>query len=299
MPRPLPPFAIVVGAVCALGVGLALYLFLAVPEQQRDLRNLTGNAERGAYVVRLAGCVACHTLPEGKGDLLAGGAPLKTPFGTFIAPNITPHPDQGIGTWSQDAFVAALVNGRAPNGAHLYPVFPYPSYARMTDQDIADLWAYLQTVPESPTASRPHALSFPFTLRFLMAPWKTLFFDPAPFVPDPARSARWNRGAYLVNGPGHCGVCHTPRGWFGQSDDSRALEGTVGLDGEKVPAITAAALREKGWTVDELAFGLQFGFEPSGDVLGGSMGEVIQNSTSHWSLEDRMAVAEYLLSESP
>lgn len=284
--------------VGVLAFVVLLFLFLAVPAQERDLQSIAGNAERGEDVVRVGACISCHTDSNNDGALLAGGAAIKTPYGDFFAPNITPDSQQGIGDWTLDEFANALVSGTSPAGAHYFPVFPYTSYAKLTNQDIADLWAYIQTVPASATPSVPHAVGAPFGWRFLLGPWKTLFFRPAPFESDPGQSEAWNRGAYIVLGPGHCVECHSPRGAFGNLDAGRLLQGTDdGPGGEVVPPITAAALKANGWTERGLVFGLSSGFMANGDSFSGSMGEVIRDSTKHLSDEDRKAIAEFLLSD--
>ena len=155
---------------------------------------------------------------------LAGGAALLTPFGTFYGPNITPDPDHGIARWSDADFIRAMREGTAPDGRHYYPAFPYTSFTLMTDEDLLALKAYIFTLPPAAVPSRPHDLSFPFGFRGLMWTWKLLYLAPGPFVPDPARDADWNRGAYLVEGVGHCGECHTPRGFLGGRSTEQCRE---------------------------------------------------------------------------
>ncbi len=281
--------------VLLAGLAGAFFLFSTPPVQVRDWSGITGDAVRGQYVSRLAGCVACHTLPEGAGPLLTGGAPIITPFGAFGVPNITPDRASGIGSWTRDDFAAALLNGTSPDGSSYYPVFPYASYARMSTQDVADLWAYLQTVPPVQTPARAHDLAWPFSQRVLMRAWKNLFFSSAEFQPNPQRSQAWNRGAYIVSGPGHCGECHSPRGWLGNINEARALQGGEGPGGKTVPAITAQALLDQGWSRGDLAFALFLSITPDGDSLGGAMGEVIREGTRHLTPEDRSAIEAYLL----
>ncbi len=290
-----PPIILAAAFSVVAGLVTLSILFLAPPAQVRDWSGVTGDAERGQYVSRLGGCVACHTLAEGAGPLLSGGAPIMTPFGSIAAPNITPDRAYGIGSWTRDDFAAALLNGAAPDGSSYYPVFPYPSYARMSTQDVADLWAYLQTIPPISTPSQEHDLTWPFSQRVLMRAWKTLFFTPVEFQPDPKHGAKWNRGAYIVSGPGHCGECHSPRGILGNSDAARALEGGMGPNGKKVPSITAQALAQAGWTRGDVAFALFLSITPDGDSLGGAMGEVIRDGARHLTPEDREAIEAYLL----
>ena len=257
-------------------------------------------AERGAYILRAAGCVACHTAGK-DGAFLAGGPPLETPFGTFYAPNITPDRNHGLGGWSQADFRQAVKHGRAPSGAAYYPAFPYPSYRAMTDADLADLWAYLRTVPAIDQADKPHDLAFPFNLRMAATAWRALFFEAADFVPDPERDAAWNRGAYLVRHLGHCGECHSPRGRLGAVDPDRALSGNrSGPEGKKVPNVTPHADQGiGGWSETDMTFFLKTGILPDGDVAGGAMEDVIRDSTAHLSDEDRRAIAAYLRSLAP
>jgi mono/diheme cytochrome c family protein len=263
--------------------------------------NAVGDPARGEYVLHMAGCLSCHTDAKNGGQPLAGGRALPTDFGTFYSPNITPDPETGIGGWSTEAFVQALTEGLSPSGQHYYPAFPYTAYTRMTEQDLADLKAYLDTVPPVPNQVRPHDLSFPFSFRPLLLGWKMLFFDDGPILPDPNQSESWNRGAYLVNGPGHCGECHTPRNILGGPKPNRRLAGTErGPDGKAVPNITPQEGDGiGGWSATDVTFMLQTGLLPDGDAVGGAMGDVIEDNTSHLTPEDRAAIAEYLLSLPP
>ncbi len=251
---------------------------------------------RGAYLFRAGLCAGCHTDVRGGGQLLAGGAALLTPFGTFYGPNITPDPDHGIARWSDADFIRAMREGTAPDGRHYYPAFPYTSFTLMTDEDLLALKAYIFTLPPAAVPSRPHDLSFPFGFRGLMWTWKLLYLAPGPFVPDPARDADWNRGAYLVEGVGHCGECHTPRGFLGGMEVEMAYAGTAqGPEGKPVPNITPD--RETGigaWSQVDLTYFLDTGILPDGDVAGGLMGGVIRAGTSTLTPEDRRAIAIYL-----
>ncbi len=254
-----------------------------------------GDAKRGAYLAKAAGCAGCHT--EAKKDAVpyAGGRELKTPFGTFFGPNITPHPEAGLGRWSEADFLRALRSGVRPDGAHLFPAFPYTSFTLMTDADARDLWAFLRSLPPDGRASRPHDLSFPFNLRPLVSFWKWLYFSPGPFAADAGRSAALNRGAYLVNALGHCGECHTARTSLGGPKRDRLLAGTAHGPGDKrVPNLTPAKLKK--WDDNELKEFLTEGITPDGDVAAESMGEVIRNTTSQLTPEDLAAVIAYLRS---
>jgi mono/diheme cytochrome c family protein len=259
-----------------------------------------GDPKRGEYVLAMGGCVACHTDEKNGGAFLAGGRALATPFGTFRSPNITPDPETGIGGWTTGAFVRALKEGLSPDGQHYYPSFPYTSYARMTEQDMVDLKAYLDTVEPVNAPFQGHDLGFPFNLRQTLAVWKLLFFDDSAFAPDPAQPASWNRGAYLVRGPGHCGECHTPRNPLGGPDHSRYLAGNpVGAEGKATPNITPDETGIGDWSAVDISFALESGLKPDYDSFGAGMGEVVKEATSKLTKEDRDAIAEFLLSLPP
>jgi mono/diheme cytochrome c family protein len=180
-----------------------------LPARAADLAN-------GETMFHIGGCASCHAIPKQRNQRrLGGGLALATPFGTFKAPNISPDEKNGIGGWSEAAFVNAMLRGIGRNGEHLYPAFPYTSYQRMAVDDVRDLFAFLKTLPAEARPSEPHELAFPFSVRRVLGLWKLLHLDGKPFTPDPARSAELNRGAYLVEGPGHCAECHSPRDWLG------------------------------------------------------------------------------------
>jgi mono/diheme cytochrome c family protein len=262
---------------------------------------LSEQEARGAYVFRAANCQSCHTDVKNKGPLLAGGRALATPFGTFYGPNITPDPEHGIGGWSDDDFIAALRHGRAPDGRHYFPAFPYTAFTGMNDEDMRALKAYIFTLPASDRANRPHELGFPFGWRFLAGIWKWLNFEPGPFEPDPGRSEALNRGAYLVEALGHCAECHTPRGVTGALDAEMAYAGSgQGPEGGRVPNITPdKETGIGGWNDGRLTFFFRFGLTADGDAVGGLMAEVVENSTSQLTDEDLKAVIAYLRSLTP
>jgi mono/diheme cytochrome c family protein len=291
-------FAILAAAVVVAAV--LVWLFVPFPATPPTI-DVTGDPERGAYVLRMGGCVSCHTDSKGGGAFLAGGRPLATPFGTFYTPNLTPDPETGIGGWSTGAFVQAMIKGVSPEGHDYYPAFPYTSYARMSVQDLADLKAYLDTVEPVANQVPAHDLAFPFGFRALLKPWKVMYFREHTFEPDANHSDSWNRGAYLVNGPTHCGECHTQRNSLGAMERSRFLAGNSrGPDGKPVPNITPHPDDGIGsWSPSDVTFALQTGILPDGDVLGGAMSEVVRDSTGHLTPEDRAAIAEYLLSLEP
>lgn len=288
---------VIIGLALIVGIGLAVYFLKPVTGPERDL-TLTADATRGAYIIRLGGCVACHTDIKNDGAHLAGGVPLETPFGAFVPPNITPDLVAGIGDWSLEEFSNAMSNGKGPGLLnHYYPAFPYDNYTLMSDQDVVDLYAALMEEEPISTPAPPHQVSFPFNIRAAMLGWKNLFFKPERFSEDTTRSARWNRGNYLANGPAHCSACHTPRNFLGGRDDGRAFAGGEGTPGGRVPGIDRERLVAEGYDIAGLTEALKTGFTPGFNLLGNAMGEVIEESTSHWTDEDVDAISAYLLDE--
>jgi mono/diheme cytochrome c family protein len=281
----------VIGKSPALA-GLFFLLFAAASFAQ-------GDAKRGEYLSKAAGCLGCHTAESKPGEApdkaapYAGGRALKTPFGTFYGPNITPHPQAGIGKWSEADFIRALREGRRPDGAHYFPSFPYPSFTLITDADLRDLWAYLRTLKPSERANQEHDLGFLYRWRFLVGIWKWLFFTPGPFTPDPAASPVLNRGRYLTTALGHCGECHTPRNFLGATKRSRVFAGAKDV----APNLTPTRLAKKG--DGEIKEFLRTGLTPDGDVAAESMAEVVQNTTSQLTPQDLDALVAYLRSLPP
>jgi mono/diheme cytochrome c family protein len=253
-------------------------------------------AERGRRVFDAAGGCGCHTDTEHGGARLAGGRAIRTPYGTFYGTNITPDRETGIGTWTEDDFVRAMTLGVAPDGTSYFPVFPYLSFTRMDRKDLADLWAYLSAQPPVHRANRAHEVSPPFGWRFLLPVWKWLYFRPGTFRPDPARGARWNRGAYLVQGAGHCGECHTPRDPLGGPRRDMALAGsTSGPEGELAPNITPDPTTGIGdWQRPDVVWLLQTGLKPDGDSVQGLMAEAIEHGYKDLPAEDLEVIAVYL-----
>ena len=253
--------------------------------------------KRGEYIFHLSGCSSCHTDTQKKGMLLAGGAGLKTPFGIFYAPNITPDKTYAIGNWSEDDFIRALKDGISPNGTHYFPVFPFSAYTKMTTSDMKDLRAYIFSLPPASVPNKPHKINFPFNMRFLQWVWKVLYFNKGRYIPNNTKSDGWNRGAYLVNGLSHCNECHTPRNILGGSNISRFLSGTPdGPEGNPVPNITPDLETGIGkWSDSEIADVLNSGMLPDGDFVGGSMTEVSEN-LSKLTPEDLRAIGVYLKS---
>ena len=252
---------------------------------------------RGAYLAAAAGCADCHTDRPHGGRLYAGGRALTTPFGTFYAPNITPDLETGIGQWSDAQFLNALREGVRPDGSNYFPVFPYPSFTKITDDDARAIKAYLFTQPAVKQSNRAHDVAFPFSWRFLQNGWKLLFFSPGPFRPAPERGEAYNRGAYLVTALAHCSECHTPRNWFGATQPSRFLAGTAhGPDGKAVPNITPDSETGIGkWRHDDIVTLLKDGQTPDFDFVGGAMAEVVKN-TAQLTNADRHAIAVFLQS---
>lgn len=249
--------------------------------------------EKGRYQAVLGDCMACHTKPGGA--LFAGGEPLATPFGTLVPPNITPDSETGIGDWTKAEFRNALKNGVGKDGKHLYPAMPYPAYHLMPDEDVDDLWTYLQTVPPVHNAVEANQLPFPFNQRFVMRGWNLVNFDPKPFEADPKQSAEWNRGAYLVQGPGHCGTCHTPKTMLGADETDAALQGAT-LQGWFAPNITGEKTVGLGdWSKEDIVAYLKTGSNGHA-IAAGPMVEAIQDSTSLMKDDDLQAIATYLLS---
>lgn len=248
--------------------------------------------ERGRYLTTLSDCAGCHTAPGGKP--FAGGVALQTPFGTLIAPNITPDADTGIGNWSDDEFVSALQDGRGRNGTRLYPAMPYTAYTKMSRDDILAMRAYLATVTPVHHEVHSNQLPFPFNIRTAMMVWNWLNFTPGRFVGDPRQSAEWNRGAYLVQGPGHCGTCHTPKTVLGGDKTDTPLAGAT-LQGWFAPNITANGHNGVGgWSKDDLIQYLKTGAN-SATLASGPMAEAVTHSTSQMTDSDIAAIATYLL----
>jgi len=259
-----------------------------------------GAIERGAYLATAANCRSCHTDTRPGAPPFAGGRAIVTPFGAYYSGNITPDTVDGIGSWSDADFLRALRQGAAPNGSFYFPAFPYPSFTRMTDRDILDIKAYLATQSPAAQPNRSPDALFPYNARPLLAVWRELYFTPGSYVPDPAQSAEWNRGAYLATAVAHCGECHTPRDALGGLVSDRPLTGTMAVKtGMRAPDITAHRPHGIGaWSVDDIADFLDTGIAPDGDAVGGAMTEVV-NATSKLTPPDRRAIAVYIKSIPP
>jgi mono/diheme cytochrome c family protein len=276
--------------VAAALVAAALFA-LTAPERARpeDVAGLTGDPDRGARVFAIGGCASCHSAPETKGAaklVLSGGRRFPSPFGTFVAPNISPS-EAGIGGWTALDLLTALRYGVSPEGAHYYPAFPYTSYALLTAEDAVDLKAYLDTLPPSDVASGAHDILFPFNIRRGLGLWKRLYLR------HPSAEGM-SRGRYLVEGPGHCAECHTPRGVFGGLDRDRMFSGAPKTaPGGGAPNITPDKTGIGDWSEADIAEYLASGFRPDYDVAGGEMASVIEQ-TAKLPPEDRAAIAAYL-----
>src|SRR5256885_3459761 len=255
------------------------------------------DARRGADLAKAAGCVSCHTEEKPDGILLAGGRALTTPFGTFYGSNITPDEKDGIGRWTEADFFRAMQKGTGPDGWPYYPAFPYPSFTKITENDLRDLWAYLRSLTPSARANHPHHLRFPLGFRVLVFAWKWLFFTTGRFVGAPGETQVVNRGAYLVQALGHCGECHTPRNFFGAPRKDRYLAGGKGPDGKNVPNLTPTRLKKMN--DEDLRGLLTSGIYPDGDTPAEAMAEIIRNTTSQLTPEDLDAAMAYLRSLPP
>ena len=291
---------IFLAAILFAVAGLAVFWWLTIPAvvASSALPPYQPNPANGQTMFNAGGCSSCHAVPNQPDPTrLGGGLALTSPFGTFYVPNISPDPKDGIGSWSEANFVTAMQKGTSPKGTHFFPAFPYTSYTHAKLEDIRDLFAYMKTLPQVKGSVRDHDLPFPFNIRRTVGIWKLLFMDEKPFKPDPAHSAAWNRGAYLVNGFGHCAECHSPRNLLGGIVEAQRFAGGPNPEGEGfVPNITQKGIGE--WSEKDISYFLHTGELPDGDTAGGSMARVIKN-TSQLPEQDRAAIAEYLKSLPP
>jgi mono/diheme cytochrome c family protein len=288
---------LVIAAPIAALLGLVAFWVLTIPATvpASALGPHTPNLANGKEMFYAGGCASCHAVPEQNDKArLGGGLALVSPFGTFYIPNISSDSKDGIGGWSEAQFVTAMTKGVSPSGQHLYPAFPYTSYQHMRFDDLRDLFAFLKTLPPVAGRVRDHDLGFPFNVRRALGLWKLMFLDGEPFTADPAQSEQWNRGAYLVNGPGHCAECHSPRNMLGAIIPGLRFTGGPSPDGQGgVPNITQFKL--KNWSAADIAETLETGATPDSDRVGGSMIEVMRN-TSQLTAADRQAMASYIKS---
>jgi len=295
---------IVVVIVLLAAIGIGGFWLLTMPRSlgAGDLPAHAPDLKNGEAMFFAGGCESCHAAAGATGDdvfKLGGGVKLATPFGTFVAPNISPDPEHGIGAWTTLDFVNAMKFGVDDEGRHLYPAFPYTSYQRMRIEDIIDLKGFLDTLPKVVTTAPTHEIGFPFNIRRGLGLWQLLYVDGKTLAPNPDASEAVNRGAYLVEGLGHCGECHTPRNLIGGPIESRALGGGPAPEGTgRIPNITPDASGIGAWSTADIVNAFQTGFTPDFDSLGGSMAPV-QRNLAHLSEADLAAMAEYLKTVPP
>ncbi|MEM9395064.1 MAG: cytochrome c [Pseudomonadota bacterium] len=282
--------AVIMLAAAAL---FAWQLMRPAPMELGRFDDIGGDPVAGEAVFWAAGCVSCHKAPGAEGEdqlVLSGGQRLETAFGTFVVPNISTDPDAGIGRWNVGTFAHAVTQGVSPNGRHYYPAFPYASYALMTDTDVADLFAYMTTLPASTAVQDDHDLKFPYTFRPGLGLWKRLNGDPR--FKGPSGTPELERGRYLVEALSHCAECHTARDLIGRIDKDAWMAGAPNPTGTgRIPNITPGTLR---WSRGDISYYLETGFTPDFDSAGGHMANVITNMQK-LTPEDRNAIAAYLL----
>ncbi len=282
----LIPLAVAGAGLVAAILVAAVNGALSGPDRQRFEQ-----IERGRYLATLADCGACHTRPDG--PPYAGGVALQTPFGVIVGPNITPDAETGIGNWTDDDFVAALHEGRGRDGIRLYPAMPYPAYTKMTRDDVLAIRAYLATVTPVHNEINPDQLPFPLNIRFGMVFWNWLNFTPGRYQPNPRQSAEWNQGAYIVEGAGHCGTCHTPKTALGGDKTDTPLAGAV-LQGWFAPNLTSDPHKGIGqWSKEDIVQYLKTGVN-GWTLASGPMADAVTHSTSKMTDEDLAAIATYL-----
>ncbi len=286
-------------------LGAAVFFVLTLPRglSAAEIAALpAGDPARGETWFWAGGCASCHAVARAQDDArfrLGGGQELVTDFGAFVAPNISSDPEDGIGAWSAGDLANAMLRGVSPDGRHYYPAFPYTSYARMNPGHVADLWAYLRTLPAVEGVAADHRLGFPFTLRRGIGLWKLAFLSDAPVAPIDETDPVLTRGRYLVEGPGHCGECHTPRNLAGAMRTANWLAGAPNPEGRgRIPNITPGEGGIGGWSAGDVAYYLETGFTPEFDTVGGSM-VAVQRNMAMLPAEDRAAIAAYLLAVPP
>jgi mono/diheme cytochrome c family protein len=283
-------------ALAVVGAGALYFLrpgMLPEAGQSAAPNATTQLINKGEYLARAGDCVACHTLADG--SEFAGGRPMPTPFGALYAPNITPDEETGIGMWTADDFYRMMHSGVSRDGTLLYPAMPFASYTKVTRADSDAIFAYLMSVPPVRQKNRPHELKFPFNKRELLIGWRTLYFREGEYLPDPKQSAQWNRGAYLVQGLGHCAMCHTAINALGGSSESKAFEGGM-IPNQNWYAPSLTSNREAGlgnWDMKDITDLLQVGTSHRGTTYG-PMAEVVYNSLQYLTDEDVAAMAVYL-----
>ncbi|GJL76766.1 cytochrome c [Nitrosomonas sp.] len=277
---------------CALWGLPAAEIMASDSFQEKPGDSTTGQQKLGAYLTRAGNCQGCHTAPGGQP--LAGGRRLSTSFGIFVTPNITSDSETGIGDWSEEDFWQALHQGKSRDGRLLYPAFPYTEYTKVTRRDANAIFAYLQSLPEVSQTNPPHEINFPYNLRPLLYIWRALYFKEGVYAPDQSKNEEWNRGAYLVQGLGHCNACHTSRGFLGGSDNDALTGGQIMGMNWYAPSLTSRLEAGSGdWTVKEIAELLATGISNRA-VASGPMATIIRQSLQYLSAEDMRAMAVYL-----
>jgi len=250
--------------------------------------------QRGAYLVRAGNCMGCHTAQGGKP--FAGGRRLTTSFGVFVTPNITPDATTGIGNWSEADFWQALHEGKSRDGHLLYPSFPYTEYTKVTRQDANTIFTYLQSIPAVSQTNSPHEIRFPYNFRPLLYFWRALYFRAGEYVPDQSKSVQWNRGAYLVQGLGHCNACHTQRSLLGGNTEDTLVGGQImGMNWYAPSLVSHIEAGSSDWSIDEIVELLSTGIADRA-VASGPMATVIRQSLQHLTKEDLQSIAVYLQS---
>ena len=296
------PFRSIVLCRLAFAIGVAWLPADARAQAVKSNQSVAPNAaasativKQGEYLARAGDCVACHTVPGGK--LFAGGRPMQTPFGTLYSSNVTPDPTTGIGKWSADAFYATMHTGRSRDNGLIYPAMPFGSYTKVTRADSDAIYAYLQSVPPVALANKPHDLRFPYNNRSLLLGWRTLFFTEGTYQPDRAKSAEWNRGAYLVEGLGHCAMCHTAINALGGTSEAKAFQGgLIPMQNWYAPSLTSNKEAGLGdWSLTDISDLLRTGVSQRGAVYG-PMAEVVYNSLQYLTDPDIRAMSVYLKS---
>lgn len=294
-------FVKIILALVVIGIIVVIGGLITMPYRSYDVKQFANETEserkdsikRGEYVALTSDCVACHQTKDRKEDL-SGGFAVETPFGMLYSSNITPDKETGIGNWTEQQFADAVLNGKGPNGP-LYPAMPYTSYVKMADQDIHDLWNYLQTVTPVKNKVVENQLAFPFNIRYLMLGWKRLFFDASQLQNDTGKSAQWNRGRYLVEGAAHCSMCHTPRNPFGAEIKSKNYTG-ANLQNWFAPSLRSSNVHGLGnWSEDDIVSYLKTGSNRL-TVASGPMAEAINASFQYFHDDDLVAMANYVKS---
>ncbi len=287
--------------ICCLTFVFLTILAGILEAAENSLKSLTPDIPAGKYLFQAAGGCSCHTDRKNNGAFLAGGRPIKTPFGTFYSTNITPDPETGIGKWSDEDFIRAMTKGISPEGDHYFPVFPYTSFQWISIEDLLALKDYLFLVPPVRQKNLPHDLILPFVEQATLIFWKYFAWSSQPFKPNLKRTESWNRGAYLAQALAHCGECHTPRNLLGALKSGMHYAGSKeGPEGQLAPNITPDKKTGIGkWSKVDISYFLQTGMKPDGDDSQGLMGEVIDLGYQYLMEKDLDAIAEYLVSLAP